>query len=430
MHKNFRHNELFKVGSLNSVGVLVKMASGLIVNKLLAIFLAPYGLAMVGNFRDFVQAILGVSTFSIEKGVTKYTADYKNDKQKLSEFISSLLFAAVIFSGIVGLVVIIGGGYFSQLLFDTPDYQLLFRFLGIVVPFMALQSFLLAIVNGLERYKTVVWIGIGCNVVYAILMVYVIQNFQLTGALFGLALVPFLYLMITLFMIREDWALLLASSYQHVRRLYLNGLLVYAGMVVFSAVAFPLLYLFIRNHIAEVLSLADAGYWEAMHRLSVQYMMFVLSLMTLYLLPKYAEERTATGFLSWAGSFYKTVFPFFIIGLVIIFFLKKFLIRLLFTQEFLPMEVLFKWQLLGDLFRAMAMVLVFQFHAKRMVWSYILTDMLLAASLGLGTVIGIRYFGLEGSAMAHAVAYLLYFCVIVMVFRRRIVTYWKQRRQA
>ncbi len=428
MRNFFRNNELFQIGSLNSMGVLVRMATGLLVNKLLAVFLLPQGLALIGNFRDFMQALRGISTFSIEKGVTKYTADYKRDAQKLSEFISSLLFATAVFTGLIGLAVIIGAGFFSQLLFDTPDYQLLFRFLGMIVPFMALHSFLVAIVNGLGRYKTVVWIGIACNVSYALVMFYALRSFELTGALFTLGLIPFVYLLITLWLVKEDWPVLLASSYQRVKRFHLNGLMIYAGMVLLSAIVFPLLYVFIRNHITESLSAADAGYWEAMHRLSRQYMMFVLSLMTLYLLPKYAESTSATGFLKWAGEFYKMVLPFFVVGLVLIYVLKSFLIRLLFSEEFLPMEPLFKWQLIGDLFRALAMVLVFQFHAKRRVWPYIITDMLLAVLLYFGVLYGVRQYGLEGSVMAHAAAYLLYFCIIVFVFRKELWTYWSEKR--
>ena len=423
----FRHNELLKIGSLNSGGVLIKMATGVIVNKLLAVFLAPQGLALIGNFRDFMQAIQGMSTFSIQKGVTKYATDFKEDKQRLHDFVSSLFFSITILAIAVGLVVIAGAKYFSVLLFDVEAYAQLFRFFGIAVPVMALQSFLVALVNGLGRYKTVVWIGMGCNVAYAILMLLALQRFHLEGALYTLALVPILYFLITLLLVKKDWSVLRAVSAKRIKKIHLNGLLIYAGMILFSSIAFPLLYLFIRNYITDTLSAADAGYWEAMHRLSRQYMMFVLSLMTLYLLPKYAAEQSKNGFLSWAASFYKIIIPFFTIGLLAIYILKTPLVKLLFTKDFIPMIPLFKWQLLGDLFKALAMVLVLQFHAKRMVWPYIITDMMLVGTLSLSTMFYVKRFGVEGSAIAHAVTYSAYFFVILGVFRKPIYQYFSKQ---
>jgi len=42
---------------LNSVGVFIKIGFGLIVSKVLAVFVGPAGLALVGNFKNFFSGI-------------------------------------------------------------------------------------------------------------------------------------------------------------------------------------------------------------------------------------------------------------------------------------------------------------------------------------------------------------------------------------
>ena len=48
-------NQLIKIASLNSFSVLIRVISGFITSKLIAIFIGPEGLAFIGNFRDFFK---------------------------------------------------------------------------------------------------------------------------------------------------------------------------------------------------------------------------------------------------------------------------------------------------------------------------------------------------------------------------------------
>ena len=425
MLKWFSKNELLKLSGLNSVAIFFKMATGLFINKLLAVCLAPYGIAFVGNFRDFSQFILGISTLSIEKGVVRYSSEYKNSRSQLSAFISSLFFLFIPISILVAFLVFGFAPRLSLLLFESLNYTIQLRVFSVAVPFMVAHSFLLSIINGIEKYKAVVWIGVISNFLYTILMLVLVAWFGLSGALYGIALTPMVLFFTTLFMLKKDWTLLIGISKEKARWLHLNNLCYYALMVAFSAIAFPLLNLFIRNFIIETLGSNKAGYWEAMHRLSIQYMIFIQSLATLYLLPKYAQEKIKNGFVKWAIQFYKMIFPFFMMGLLLLYLLKKYLVILLFSEEFLPMLPLFKWQLLGDVFKAAAWVITFQFFAKRIVLPYILIDLLLVVLLPLLLLFFTKEYGLEGVVMAHFTGYLVYFLVLIMYFNKPFVEYFK-----
>ena len=79
------------------------------------------------------------------------------------------------------------------------------------------------------------------------------------------------------------------------------------------------------------------------------------------------------------------------------------------------MEPLFKWQLLGDFIRLGALVLAHQFLAKRLVKSFIITELI---SLGLFFVLSklfIAQYGTEGIVIAHFVRYIIYFLIVFFV---------------
>ena len=67
-----------------------------------------------------------------------------------------------------------------------------------------------------------------------------------------------------------------------------------------------------------------------------------------------------------------------LIGFTLIYFLRYWLIRILFTPDFIPMELLFIWQLLGDFFKICSWLLAFLMIAKAMTRVFVTTEILFA----------------------------------------------------
>jgi PST family polysaccharide transporter len=65
--------------------------------------------------------------------------------------------------------------------------------------------------------------------------------------------------------------------------------------------------------------------------------------------------------------------------------------------------------------------MVYQFHAKKMMWHYILTDLFLALGLYFSALFLIPKVGLEGVVIGHALTYFLYFILILTVFRKALI---------
>jgi PST family polysaccharide transporter len=187
-------------------------------------------------------------------------------------------------------------------------------------------------------------------------------------------------------------------------------------MALVTAIAVPITSILIRNFIIEELGIKQAGYWEAMNRISDYYLMFVTSIMTLYIIPRFSEIDNKKEFRKEVFSFYKSVMPIFGIGLLVIYFLRPFVVSLVFSDEFQPVEHLFLWQLLGDFLKVLSIVIAYQFLAKKMFAQFIIIEIFLVIMLYLVSVYLIDVYGVEGAVMGHFFSYLMHFLIVLLVF--------------
>ena len=88
------------------------------------------------------------------------------------------------------------------------------------------------------------------------------------------------------------------------------------------------------------------------------------------------------------------------------------------------MEPLFKWQLLGDFVRLCALVLAHQFLAKRLVKSFIITEVISLGLFFIFTNVFIGYYGTEGVVIAHFVRYIIYFILVIILVKANFKTIW------
>ena len=77
---------------------------------------------------------------------------------------------------------------------------------------------------------------------------------------------------------------------------------------------------------------------------------------------------------------------------------------------------MFGWQLLGDLVKVLAVVIAYQFIAKKMLVHFIITELFLVVMLYVSSIYFIDLFGVKGANIAHFVSYVFYYIIILMIF--------------
>jgi PST family polysaccharide transporter len=78
--KKILATDLVRVSSLNAISTLVRMLTGVISVKVVAVELKPEGMALLGQLSSFSLLLLSISTGGIKNGMTKYVAQYAGSR--------------------------------------------------------------------------------------------------------------------------------------------------------------------------------------------------------------------------------------------------------------------------------------------------------------------------------------------------------------
>lgn len=408
---------LFKVAHLNSATIATKIIAGILTSKAIAIFIGVEGMALIGNLRNFLSGIQSFAILGLYNGFVKTIAKYKEDTIELSKTISTTYYLGFFSTMLMSFLCYYNAEFVNDFLFSSNyNYTYVIKVLALALPFYALNMFCFGIMNGFSNFKMLLIINIIGQILGLLVTIYLIYIENIDGALVAAVIAPSLLFLITLVGIINRRNLMTQIKISHVSLSVLKTFAPYAIMALVTAIALPFTSILIRNFIIEELGIKQAGYWEAMNRISDYYLMFVTSIMTLYIIPRFSEIDNKTEFRKEVFDFYKSVIPIFGLGLIIIYFLRPFVVTLVFSDEFQPVENLFLWQLLGDFVKVLAIVIAYQFLAKKMFAQFVIIEIFLVLMLYLTSVYFIELYGIEGAVMGHFFSYLMHFLIVLLVF--------------
>lgn len=415
--KYINNNVLFKVASLNSVAVLTKIITGFLTSKAIAYFVGAEGMALIGNMRDFLRSAQSISILGLYNGVVKYIAEFKNKTLELSRTLSTAFYLGFISTFLVSFFCYFNAQSINDYLFPIyNDYAYVVKIFAVALPFYTLNMFLFSILNGFSKYKIILIISIIGQALGAIVTVLLIWLNKIDGALIAIVIAESLVLLITLVGISNQRSLVPLIKVKNVRFSSIKKLSSYSVMSLFSAIVLPLVAIVVRTYIIDNVSHQAAGFWEAMNRISKYYLMFVSSLLTLYILPRLSEIDNVKEFRKEVFGFYKTIIPIFASGLIVVYLLRSYIIAIIFTAEFKPVEDLFFWQLLGDFVKVLSSVIAYQFLAKNMFWHYIIIEAFSVLLMYLANIYFIDLYGVKGATIAHFVTYVIHYAIILLIF--------------
>ncbi|MCB0465287.1 MAG: O-antigen translocase [Aequorivita sp.] len=412
------NNVLLKVASLNSVSVLLRIIAGFLTSKAIAIFVGAEGMALIGNMRNFLSSMQSISILGLYNGVVKYVSEFKNDTKELGKTLSTAFYAGFIATILVSFICYFNAERINDYLFSARyHYGYIIKILAMALPLYAMNMFLFSILNGFSKFRILIVINIVGQVFGASITLFLIWQNQIDGALIAVAITESLMFLITLVGVINRRSLLPLIKVRSISLEYVKKYSSYSIMSLFSAIVLPLVALEVRSYIIDHVGLKEAGFWEAMTRISKYYLMFISTLLSLYILPRFSEIDSIKEFRKEVFNFYKTIMPLFALGLLVIYLLRSVIISLVFTKEFAPVEDLFLWQLLGDLIKVLSIVIAYQFLAKKMFWHYIILEAFSVLLIYVTSIYFVDHFGVKGATIAHFVTYVLHYAIILLIFK-------------
>ena len=411
---------LIKTSLLSGFATIIRILIGFVLNKILAVYVGPSGVALLGQFSNYSGMLTTFGNCGINSGVTKYIAEYNEDSNKQQNVVSASLSIAFYCSLVFGCLNYIFSQDISVYLFNTTEYTAIFKVFAVSLVFTSINSTLLSILNGYKQIKLFISIGILNNLI-ALVMTYMLTvKYHVFGALLSVVLTQSIVCITTLLIIRRfewfDFSFLKAKF----DKIILVNLLKYTLMAITTACIVPVSQIMVRSYLTEHLSIDEAGYWQAVWKISEVYLMVVTTSLSTYYLPRLSEIKDKYELRQEIYRGYKILLPVTIIMACGIYVMREYIILILFTSKFMPMKELFLFQLIGDVLKITSWLLAFLMLARTMIKLYIVTEIIFGFSFVGFTYLFVNQYGLVGITYAYALNYLAYLMMMVVVIGKKI----------
>ena len=409
--------DIIKVFSLNAVSTLIRMLAGMISVKVIAVIIGPSGIALLGQLKNLESMLLGFANGGINNGITKYVAEYQDNETEVKKYISNAFRITIIATFIVAIVLIAGCKKISQLILMTDEYFYIFIVFGLTIIFFTLNALLISILNGYKEFRKYVIINI-CGTIFGLLYsVALVFLWGLPGAMINTVTYQSVIFFVTLWMCQKMPWMKKEFFLDKLNKPIVKKYLCFSIMTLVTLALAPTVRIFLRSYVITKISAADAGIWEGMNSISAMYLGVITTAFSIYYLPRLSEIKDNKELHKEIFRCYKVFVPMLLGMCLMIYLLRHFVIRLLFTPEFDTMEGLFIWQLVGDFFKICSWMLAYIMVAKAMTKSYIVTEMAFGLLYLVMSFLFMQLNGIVGLVQGYLLNYIIYMVAMIIMFR-------------
>ncbi|MCE0846439.1 O-antigen translocase [Buttiauxella sp. A2-C1_F] len=412
-------NRLLSVTSLTGLLTLLKMCLGFIVGKIIAIYIGPSGVALLGQLQGIVSIFNGLANAPASSGIVRYTSqNFEQGYEKCAPWWRASVVWILILSSIAILIAFVSAQYLSETLLNNADYKWLIILIALFLPLTAIGTMINSIVNGQQQYKRYVSMGAISVIISNFLMVALIVKFGITGALVSISLQSsFIGCVMFFLVLKQPW-FLLRNFFGEFSIIEFKAISGYILMMIASATLMPLALVAVRKILVINTGWNAAGEWQAVWKISETYLSIVTMALGTYFLPKLSKLQSQSEYESEIKNAAKIILP--IVGLMalIIFLIRDAIISLLFTIDFYGARDYFSVQLIGDFVKIAAWLFAYPMLSKGKVKLFVSLEIVFAISLVFLCWLLVPVMGVHGANFAYAMNYLLYFIVVKFNFKK------------
>ena len=138
----------------------------------------------------FTVYLLGMqfAAFGIGSALTKYVAEFLEDRQTVDGYVSSGLTSSIVTGTAMGIVLFLFAPYLANSIFHTPEMEGMIKLISICYPFIAIQKAVLGTLNGFRKMRHLAFLNIAQNVSVVLISVILVLSFDMgvMGAIMGL----------------------------------------------------------------------------------------------------------------------------------------------------------------------------------------------------------------------------------------------------
>ncbi|MBU0721465.1 O-antigen translocase [bacterium] len=411
---------LIKTSILSAIATVIKIISGFIITKVIAVYVGPAGLAMIGQLQNFINIVLMFCGDFLKTATTKYTAEYTAENERKYQLWSSSV-KIIFFLNLFGFFCLF---FFSEvisayLLKDT-QYGYVLKVLAFSIPFFVLNTMLLAILNGHKQIKKYIILNIVLSLISLALVVVLSVYYGLNGALIAYVINQSVVFFVTLVFVKDEYWFKLEHFFYQTNKEDMKKLLGFAMITLAAVLSSNGSLIYIRDFISETISMESAGHWQGIWGLSQISLTLITTSLATYFLPTLSALKNKHDISKELKSAIKIIVPLAFLISLTLYVLRDFIILLLYTEDFLPMNELFLWQMTGNVIKVCGWMFGYVLVARAMIKYTVFTEILFALTfIGLSVYFTALY-GLVGVTYAYALNSLIHFFAMYYIYKYKI----------
>ena len=406
-----------KTSFLSGLSTGISLLARLISTKIVAVYLGTNGMFLLGQLKDFLRLGNTISSFGIENGIVKYVAEFEEQKENLSNIIGTSFRINIISAFFVSLAILAFKNQISSFLQIDFDENFYFFLLIISVISASIHTCFLSIYNGLNRIKLFVIVNIISNIVSAIILVLFVLKMQIIGAFYALVINQILTLIINIIFYTVYKPFLIQWIFKKYINEYFKKLSSFSIMAIVGPVCLIISSFIVRDYLYDKFGADYAGSWEAMWRISAIYLLFLITTFKFYLIPTFSKlndiELKKEVFKIW-----KIVVPIIILITTAVYFSKNIIINLLLSNEFILINSIIFFHLIGDIIKINCWVLGNIMISKAKTKSFVFFQIEWSLVFVTLTYIFIEKYGFVGVSISYFVTYIIHFSLLNIYFKK------------
>ncbi len=410
----------FKATALFGGVQIFTILTSLVKNKLVAVWLGSAGMGIMNLFSSTLDLISYVTNLGLQSSAVR---DIANASGKADQTLVSKIVKAinrwVLATGLMGAAVTIAlSPLLSRWVFDSDAYTLSFILLSCVVLMTGIYNGNYALLQGMRRLKYMANANIFGALAGFVCSVPMFYFFRERGIVPALILTSLATLVVSFFYVRKVRLAQVDQTWKESYRLGLSTLKL-GIMMSLSGIGALLVQFLVKVFITRMGGgdgVEHVGLYAAGWSINVQYLGLVFTAMAKDYYPRLSQVASDNGkvkkMMNQQAEIAILIIAPLIIGMIIF---LPFIIRLLYTEEFLGVVEMTRWMLLGSLFKAGSWAISFVFLAKGDGKTHLFNELGICVLILPIYLLGYYFFGLEGLGYAFVLTYLIYMVWVLII---------------
>ena len=420
-NKQSSYRNIFKATSLFGGVQVYQILIQIIKSKFVAVLLGPAGVGIMGLYQSGLQLVQQISSVGLSQSAVRDVseANGSNDIQRIAKTVT-VVRKLVWITGLLGLIVVACfSPLLSKLSFGNYDYTIPFIILSVTLLLDQLSAGQRVVLQGMRRLKDLAKctaLGVTFGLITSVPLYYWLG---IDGIIPTLILNSVCYLALSWIYSRkikiEKIQVTPKQTLEQGKQMLVMGVSMSLSGIFATIVSYA-----IRAFIQNDGGVEQVGLFQAGFVIMTTYVGMVMNAIATDYYPRLAainkDNDKCSEAVSQQGEIGAMIIaPMLTVCLVFM----PFVLRLLYSEQFLAANEYISWACLGMMLRLAAWVISFLYVAKAESKLFIKLELSANLTYLIFSLVGYKTLGLTGLGLAFALQYVVYFLQVYLIARKR-----------